>query len=140
VPEIEGEQSRRSRPRLLLTLAGLVVLAGAVVGGVVLGRTALDDDQSSYSEREHDRLIRGCTDEGLRYSFCARWVGIVEPAEGEELEYVELASIVSGPVGEFRSPTGDLRDADVMYERIARYCDENDVPKTVCDAALLEDA
>jgi hypothetical protein len=87
---------------------------------VVLDRTMLDDDQSSYSEREHDRLIRGCTDEGLRYSFCAWWVGgLVEAAEGEDLEYVELAAIVSGLVAEFRSPTGDLRDADVMYEKFA---------------------
>jgi hypothetical protein len=50
VPEIEGEQSRRRNTRqrrILLALAGLVVLAGAVVGGVVLGRTVLDEDESS---------------------------------------------------------------------------------------------
>jgi hypothetical protein len=140
--KIGGEQLRRSSAdRLLLALAGLVVLGGAVVGGVALDRTMLDDDRSRYSEREHDRLIPGCPDEGLRYSFCAWWVGgIVEAAEGEDLEYVKLAAIVSGLVAEFRSPTGDLRDADVMFEKIARHCDENDVPKTVCEAALLEHA
>jgi hypothetical protein len=58
----------------------------------------------------------------------------VDAAEGEDLEHVELAAIVSGLVAEFRSPTGDLRDADVMYEKIARHCDENDVPKTVCES------
>jgi hypothetical protein len=144
VSEIGGEQSRRRNTRqrrLLLALAGLVVLGVAVVGGVVLDRTVLDDDQSRYSEREPDRLIQGCTDEEVPYSVCVSWVGgIVEAAEAEELEYVELAAIVSGLIGEFRSPTGDIRDADVMYEKIAQYCDENDVPETVCDAALLEDA
>jgi hypothetical protein len=132
---------RSSARRLLLALAGLVVLGGAVVGGVVLDRTVLDDDESRYSKREHDRLIRGCADEDLPYSVCVRWVGgIVEAAEAEGLEYVELAAIVSGLVGEFCSPTGDIRDADVMYEKVARHCDDNDVPETVSDAALLEDA
>jgi hypothetical protein len=84
--------------RLLVALVVLVVLAGAVVGGIVLDRTVLDDDGTTITEAEHDRLIDMCNRVG-DYSApaaCTAWIAVmVERAEKEGMTYVELTEAVA---------------------------------------------
>jgi hypothetical protein len=80
----------------------LVVLAGAVLGGIVLDRTVLDHDGGSrFTEAQTGRLVHAC-EADLRAMepepdpfFCLTYVAsMVEWAEGEGLSYVELAAEV----------------------------------------------
>lgn len=80
--------------RLLLVLVAVLVLGGAVVGGVVLNRTLLDDDEAAgITEAEHDRLVEACTQEGDAPAACPAYVAdLIELAEAEGVGYAELAS------------------------------------------------
>ena len=87
--------------RLLVALVVLVVLTGAVFGGIVLDRTVLDDDEpAGISDVEHDRLVDACTAatramEADDPAGCASWIArMIEHGEGEGWDYVRLAAEV----------------------------------------------
>jgi hypothetical protein len=76
------------------------VLAGAVVGGVVLDRTVLDDEPAGITDAEHDRLVDACMAQGRvldeeNPATCTRYVAeLIEWGEKEGMTYVELAAEV----------------------------------------------
>jgi hypothetical protein len=64
-----------------------LALGGAVIGGVVLERTLLDDEASGISEHQHDRLIDACVAKDLDRAACTAWLAdIVEVAEAESVD------------------------------------------------------
>jgi hypothetical protein len=86
--------------RLLLVLVGLALLASAVVGGVVLGRTVLDDEPSepvSISGAEHGRLVDVCVAAAEENTAdCAGFVdAFVGDAEDSGCGYAEVAEMLS---------------------------------------------
>jgi hypothetical protein len=88
--------------RLVVTLVAIVVLAGAVVGGVVLDRTVLDDNQG-ITDAEHDRLVDACTTQARAMetenpaTICLAWIArISERADERGVGYAELADELDG--------------------------------------------
>jgi hypothetical protein len=147
LPEIGGEQSRRRNTRqrrLLLALAGLVVLGGAVVGGAVVGGIALDrlvlDDGSGITDAEHDRLVDACVAKDLDRASCTSWLAdIVEVAEAEGVDYARLANYTNAMLQAFDEMEAIENQEDRWREavdtRMQRTCGEfRDLPSRLCVA------
>lgn len=112
--------------RFLVALGVLVALAGAVVGGVAVERTLLDeDDDDGISEAEHDRLVEACVAEGDRAAACVAYVAeLVEWAEGEGIRYGELAGIMDD---EFEQAEREEAERQQRQDRAAADADQREL-------------
>jgi hypothetical protein len=143
VNEVEGGQSRiRTRRRgLLLALVGLVVLAAAVLGGVVLDRTVLETG-SGITEAQHDRLIHQCeVGERRRYEdtrapeACTPYVdALVAWDEHEAMSYRELSAEVNASLEDAIECDDEGGDEDDFRE----YTDRLRARRRLADLADLE--
>jgi hypothetical protein len=120
---------RSSARRFLLALVALVVLAAAVLGGVVLERTVLDgDNYSEISEHQHDRLIDACVAKDLDRAACTAWLAdIVEVAEAESVDYTRLPIYTSAMLQAFdglENVQGQNRWQGIVDSRMQRTCDD----------------
>jgi hypothetical protein len=108
----------------------VLVLAGAVGGGVAIGM-ALDDEPAaeSITEAEHDRLVDACVAETDDHPLCVDWVaGVVEQANADGVGYVELTEMLAEEYEQ------DRREADARESERLRQ-EREGMLRWICDLA-----